>query len=285
MRRLLDAASTRRRPWLRVRRWHGDDADPSDYVEPESIQGRRPLQAAREADGEIVVSASIALAAILTNVRRRRTRGSRYPAVVRQSLPTDLQTQNRDALRPPTAATAVKWRCPALELLRGLAATSGDKLDTGPRDLARAAKRELARATAMCGTDRKLDNCSNDEAQGADIYRIVGSTPNYQPTKPPTDGGGACASTNVVRRRLQSERLRVRCPEGEARLARAAKRRTRTASGRRSRVPGDVDVPVSHSHKCHATTLDHRVPPASRVSGSEMRNTGPSRTTNGVKPR
>ena len=38
-----------------------------------------------------------------------------------------------------------------------------------------------------------IDNCSNDEDQGADIYRIVGSTPNYQPTRKPTGGGGECA--------------------------------------------------------------------------------------------
>ena len=43
-----------------------------------------------------------------------------------------------------------------------------------------------------CGTDRKLDNCSNDKDQGADIYRIVGSTPNYQPTRKPTGGSSDC---------------------------------------------------------------------------------------------
>ena len=30
------------------------------------------------------------------------------------------------------------------------------------------------------------------QAQGADIYRIVGLTPNYQPTRKPTGGGGEC---------------------------------------------------------------------------------------------
>ena len=34
-----------------------------------------------------------------------------------------------------------------------------------------------------CGTDKGLNNCGP-----ADIYRIVGGTPNYQPTKRPTTG-------------------------------------------------------------------------------------------------
>ena len=60
-----------------------------------------------------------------------------------------------------------------------------------------AALGDFCEGDGECGTDKKLDNCSNEKDQGADIYRIVGSTPNYQPTRKPTGsgsggGGGEC---------------------------------------------------------------------------------------------
>ena len=46
---------------------------------------------------------------------------------------------------------------------------------------------ELCEGDGECGTEKKLDNCGP-----ADIYRIVGSTPNYQPTRKPTGGSSDC---------------------------------------------------------------------------------------------
>ena len=64
-----------------------------------------------------------------------------------------------------------------------------DELDIASCDTPGLGVGELCEGDGECGTNQKLDNCSNDEDQGADIYRIVGSTPNYQPTRKPTGGG------------------------------------------------------------------------------------------------
>ena len=70
-------------------------------------------------------------------------------------------------------------------------------MDIAPCDTPGLGVGDLCEGDGECGTDRKLDNCSNDGALGADIYRIVGGTPNYQPTRKPTGsgsggGGGEC---------------------------------------------------------------------------------------------
>ena len=62
-----------------------------------------------------------------------------------------------------------------------------ENMDIAPCDTPGLGVGDLCEGDGECGTDRKLDNCSNDEAQGADIYRIVdGAAPNYKPTKRPT---------------------------------------------------------------------------------------------------
>ena len=88
---------------------------------------------------------------------------------------------------------------------------------------------ELCEGDGECGTDRKLDNCSNDEAQGADIYRIVGSTPNYQPTRKPDGRRRERVDDDVVLRRLQLRTTAPTCgkkvkPDGT--LARCKKKNT-----------------------------------------------------------
>jgi hypothetical protein len=114
---------------------------------------------------------------------RRPTRQPSY-------RPTYQPTDAGPTPRPPTPRPRPSSDCPALEPLPRDSPDCPDELDIAPCDTPGLKAGDFCEGDGECGTDRKLDNCSNDEAQGADIYRIVGSTPNYQPTKPPTDGGG-----------------------------------------------------------------------------------------------
>ena len=110
---------------------------------------------------------------------RRPTRQPSY-------RPTYQPTDAGPTPRPPTPRPRPSSDCPPLEPLPRDSDECPDELDIEPCDTPGLGVGELCEGDGECGTDRKLDNCSNDEAQGADIYRIVGGTPNYQPTKRPT---------------------------------------------------------------------------------------------------
>ena len=102
-----------------------------------------------------------------------------------------MDTENTTP-RPPTPRPRPSSDCPALEPLPKDSPDCPDELDIAPCDTPGLKAGEFCEGDGECGTDRTLDNCSNDLISRADIYRIVGSTPNYQPTRKPTGGSSDC---------------------------------------------------------------------------------------------
>ena len=169
----------------------GDDADASDYVDvvhpgPSGLgkmarEAERELRAWRYGGSDDNGSDDGSGDDEPDETRRPTRRPTRQPSYRPTRQPTDAG---------PTPRPRPSSDCPPLEPLPKDSPDCPDELDIAPCDTPGLGVGDLCEGDGECGTDRTLDNCSNDLISRADIYRIIGSTPNYQPTRKPTGGGG-----------------------------------------------------------------------------------------------